>query len=68
MNAVKTQMAVDRSALTRLDHTSVVAIMAIGLLLTYMDAMVFLMPMKISGKDNIMYNYILMCNFPYRYQ
>ena len=55
MNAVKTQMAVDRSVLTRLDHTSVVAIMAIGLLLTYMDAMVFLMPMKIIGKDNIMY-------------
>ena len=55
MNAVKTQMAVDRSVLTHLDHTSVVAIMAIGLLLTYMDAMVFLMPMKIIGKDNIMY-------------
>ena len=42
MNAMKAQMAVDRSAPTQLDHTYVAATMAIDLLLTYMDAMVFL--------------------------
>ena len=43
-------MAVDRSAPTQLDHTYVAATMVIGLLLTYMDAMVSLM-LNTGGTD-----------------
>ena len=43
MNAVKAQMAVDRSALTQLDRTYVAVILDIGLPLTYMHAMVLLL-------------------------
>ena len=52
MNAVKTRMAVGRSAPTQLDHTYVAATMAIGLPLTYVHAMVLFMQMNIGGTDS----------------